>query len=422
MILNLEDVKKSLLLIFPIALITGPLIPEVIIFFLILIYFYSNSKRQIITDFQNKIFIFCLIFYAYILLVSLINFTSQKSIINSISFIRFPIFSLIIYKILKSDEIFKQRFLYILLAIFLFFFVDSSIQILLKKNIFGLDLIANRPSSLFGDELILGSYLVKLSPILFALLLVFHHKINKAFYIIIPISIFTILISGERTAFITSLLLSVFLVLFIKFNKKNLFVIFTIFFLFLTFNTKIVQDRYIEDISKKFLKYNNIYFPYEYTGFILSSFEQFKNKPIIGGGVRSFRVNCENTLLDFKLKDTNSEFEKRFKKKYEKHIIDAKCSTHPHNIFLEFASELGSIGLLFLIFKFIYIFKIALKYFFKNRIMYDNKNVSNLLLILSPLLIIFPFLPSGSFFNNWSLSIYFLNIGFFMFAISAFKK
>ena len=162
------------------------------------------------------------------------------------------------------------------------------------------------------------------------------------------------------------------------------------------------------------MKYDNIYFPFEYSGFILSSYDQFKNNPIIGGGVRSFRVNCKNTLLNFKLNKENVKLERRHE--LEKYIIDAKCSTHPHNIFLEFASELGLIGLLFLLFKFFYILKIFFYYYLKNINSYKLNNISNLIFILSPVLIVFPFLPSGSFFNNWNLSIYFLNIGFFIYA------
>ena len=84
----------------------------------------------------------------------------------------------------------------------------------------------------------------------------------------------------------------------VDFNKKKYLVsgIFIVFFIIL--NSQVFKERFIYDLKKKFiLGQEYFYLPYEYSGFIFSSIEQFKNNPIIGGGVRSFRVNCEKTLL-----------------------------------------------------------------------------------------------------------------------------
>ena len=415
MIKYLNVFQKFLILLFPLAIISGPLIPEIIVFLLITTYIYTTKKSEIYNDFLNKVFLYFLLFYFFIIFTSLINQASSKSIINSFFFIRFPIFSIIVYKLIRFDETVQKRLLYVLAISFIFLILDSTIQIGFKKNIFGLELIANRPSSLFGDELILGSYLIKFSTILFGLLLLFYNKINKLLFLIIPLTLFGILISGERTAFITTMELLIFLISILKFYKKKYFIISLIFWLVLSFSFQNIQDRYYEDIRKKFLKYNDIYFPYEYSGLILSSLEQFKNNPIIGGGVRSFRVNSKETLLNFKLNNEKVSLLRRMI--LEKLIKDGKCSTHPHNVFLEFASELGLIFIIFLLFKITYIFYLLFQKLFENKKNYSYSNVANIIFILSPILIIFPFLPSGSFFNNWNLSIYFFNLAFFTHAI-----
>ena len=95
------------------------------------------------------------------------------------------------------------------------------------------------------------------------------------------------------------------------------------------------------------------------------------------------------------------------------------CNTHPHNIYFEFLSELGLIGLIFLLiglFFVLYNILITLKniYFKKN----INSNSAFLFSSLGILLSIFPLFTSGSFFNNWLSSIFYFNIGFFIF----FKK
>ena len=85
----------------------------------------------------------------------------------------------------------------------------------------------------------------------------------------------------------------------------------------------------------------------------------------------------------------------------EKLIKDGKCSTHPHNVFLEFASGTWINWYnIFIIQNYLYF----LFYYFRNFFEKQKKlflfNVANIIFILSPILIIFPFLPSGSFFNN----------------------
>ena len=43
------------------------------------------------------------------------------------------------------------------------------------------------------------------------------------------------------------------------------------------------KERFIYDLKKFILGQEYFYLPYEYSGFIFSSIEQFKNNPIIGG-------------------------------------------------------------------------------------------------------------------------------------------
>ena len=67
-------------------------------------------------------------------------------------------------------------------------------------NIIGIEGRSNRISSFFGDELILGSYLVRLLPF-FLLFFVINFK-NKGFYELgfLFLLFFMVLLSGERTA------------------------------------------------------------------------------------------------------------------------------------------------------------------------------------------------------------------------------
>jgi len=92
------------------------------------------------------------------------------------------------------------------------------------------------------------------------------------------------------------------------------------------------------------------------------------------------------------------------------------CNTHPHNIYLEFLSELGIFGFLFLLTGFFFILFnafIAIKNIFsKSKI---NYNCSLFFALLGIFVSIFPLFPSGSFFNNWLSAIFYFNFGFVLF-------
>ena len=58
-----------------------------------------------------------------------------------------------------------------------------------------------------------------------------------------------------------------------------------------------------------------------------TAYKMFKDKIIFGHGAKSFRVKCK---------------EEKYK------ISDLSCATHPHNILMQYLSELGLIGFTFL--------------------------------------------------------------------------
>ena len=89
------------------------------------------------------------------------------------------------------------------------------------------------------------------------------------------------------------------------------------------------------------------------------------------------------------------------------------CSTHPHNFLIQIASETGLIGLglyVYIIFFLIY------KLLRCNNLSASLENKSSLIVISIGLLVnLFPFLPSGNFFNNWIslINYYLLGIYFY---------
>jgi O-antigen ligase len=96
--------------------------------------------------------------------------------------------------------------------------------------------------------------------------------------------------------------------------------------------------------------------------------------------------------------------------------LGGRCNTHPHNIYMQFLSEIGVLGFLFFLFLFFYVVFKLLKILFKfvRNSFLEKYEKTNFFLLLSIFLAMFPLLPSGSYFNNWMLIISYLPIGIYL--------
>ena len=93
------------------------------------------------------------------------------------------------------------------------------------------------------------------------------------------------------------------------------------------------------------------------------------------------------------------------------------CTTHPHHLHIQILSETGILGYLFVLGTFLWVTKIFIStiYFnyFKKKFI-ENSDFQNCILI-GVFANLFPFLPSGNFFNNWIsiINYYFFGIYFY---------
>ena len=126
---------------------------------------------------------------------------------------------------------------------------------------------------------------------------------------------------------------------------------------------------------------------------IKSGIEIFKLNPITGSGIKTYHRYCKNLK--------------------EKKSLDIKCSSHPHNTYIQILSDIGLFGALIVFFIFIYIFSINLKIFLSQNP--SNIKKSFFILNLGILMNLMPFIPSGSFFNNWINIMIYYPIGFWFY-------
>jgi O-antigen ligase len=99
------------------------------------------------------------------------------------------------------------------------------------------------------------------------------------------------------------------------------------------------------------------------------------------------------------------------------------CNTHPHNFYLHLLSETGIIGFILFFLLFLVLFYSLIQNFFKIIKNKENKkNKMNFFFLLGLCLSLFPLFPTGSFYNNWLLILFYLNLGFLIKYSSLFKK
>ena len=134
---------------------------------------------------------------------------------------------------LKNIQNLKKIIFYSFLISYLILFFDSLIQIKTGQNILGYKITNYRVSSLFGDKLIMGSYVIKTLPILIAISYMQDIKKNSFFRILlICIAGILIFFSAERVAFFYYIMI-IAVYIFLLNNKKQ--IIFTACLLSLVF-------------------------------------------------------------------------------------------------------------------------------------------------------------------------------------------
>jgi len=436
-----------LLFLIPLGFIFSIVALEIIFFLYLITFIFIGKKNFFFWDKIDKNFktIF-LILTIYLIINSIINIKNDPYILKSFFYFRYYI--LILFFIFLNEIFNFKYFKFIKLFTFVLFIlsIDVIFQSIFSFNILGYKISADytfsRISGFFSDEYILGSFLFNFSWLIF----IFFFKNNNKSQNIIVFAIITaaIVLTGERSATFKYILFLT--LIFIFFCEMRLFLIkssllsFLIFMLtiFTQFNysyetyyknsKKIILDqnsiititnifdRYyfipiINDL--KFLKvknYNNeseknkiidlkkeiinnfenknsvkdiakkpsYYFLSDHLGLFKNALLIFKHNPVFGTGIKTFRNVC-------------------YGKKYE--FTDDKCSTHPHNYYIEILSELGIIGLILFL---ILIFSII-----KIKFIEENKKYKTLMIIFI-LCFLFPFQTTGSFFNNYTSIIFYL--------------
>jgi len=391
--INLKNINFFLILVLPFALLIGTFVSEIIIF-LSTVFFLIKSYIEKEWEWTQKTeFKFLLLIWSYLILNAILANNIHLSLSRGIFFFRFILLIFVISDILKNKR-FENIIFISWIALTIVTSVDIYIEFFFEKDLLGnFSEYSGRIASFTGKELKIGGYLIAILLTSFSFFL--NKNINiKKYIILLSVLTFTliaVIMTGERSNSIKAVFIFILFLLFLKKHQLIKYIVLILFIITLivsVLNINKIKYRYTEiinNINNPIILLKDSLHGAHYS----TAWKIFKNYPYFGVGNKNFREECQNKIY----------LDKNYK------YTENRCSTHPHQIYLELLSELGIIGTLLIVFFIIFISAKSFLIYFKN---YN-------LLILAPTLyvisIFIPLIPSGSFFTSFGATLFWLNIG-----------
>ena len=402
---KINIIDKITLLIYcliPVFLIVGTGITELAIIILSLKFLFDFLVLQKIKFYNKELLYFLLMIYCGLLINLYFSVNPDNSLLRNVFFIKYIIFvigTINFFSKKKLEFFFVIKFWMTILIIFSF---DLIIQFITQKNIIGLEspLKYHRLSGFMGDELKAGALILSLCFVVSGFL-ISNNKHKAKGILLLFFFIIIIFLTGDRSNFLKSIIITFFLLFFIdkKLIKKTFLLILISVSLISVVITKnnVFNERFKNKMFTE-LKQNDFNISQfinqtEYGKIYNSAYQLFLTKKVFGVGNKNYRILCiENYKEKFSIKNE---------------IKNARCNTHPHQIYYEILSEHGIFGLLILI-------VCLISFILKNFIFVLKKGDFLLTSLFFSILIVFiPLLPGGSFFTSFNAILFWLNVSFF---------
>jgi O-antigen ligase len=147
----------------------------------------------------------------------------------------------------------------------------------------------------------------------------------------------------------------------------------------------------------------------------LSSLRMAKAHPLFGVGLKNFRLACPNGVYGEVIDDPSGPL---YKEAYGPMMAPyLRCSLHPHNIYLEWLSEAGGVGLL----AFFCLIGLWMRHFVVRA---DNWRREPFAVgtVVAVLVFLWPFVSTMSFFTNWHGALFWFVLGWALGATSIAPK
>ena len=408
--LDKNKIFLILMCLYPISIIVGPsisLLNTLLIVLIYIIFFFNEDHYKFL--FKDKILKVFFLIYFYLIINTLFSINYEVGLSRNLGFIRiiliFVAINYIFYISNTNLSIFK-----IWMIVFTLLVLDVYLERFTGTNMLGWGASeingvkqpdGLRIQSFFKDESIVGTFIHGFIFLIIGYLLTIFNKKNKInflIYLLIFCFLLSIVFTGERSSTIKvifGVLIFIAIIKNIKIKTKILLFSILISTAILTvISSDYLKNRYVGQMYYYFANkdskniQNSLYYRLYKSGFNV-----FKNSPILGVGNKNYRIEtCKSNL------------EKIKKNNY-------LCSTHPHQIYFEFLSEHGLLGTSILLSLFFYL---IFKNFQKIILSQNYVQIGAFVYLLS---IFLPLIPSGSFFNDFNITFFIINLSL-MYAVN----
>ena len=316
---------------------------------------------------------------------------------------------LLVYAALRHWVLTERRALQvlaiILVAMFGFIIVDTLWQYITGVSFTGHERSVNGRLTGPFDNLKVGIFTAKMFIPTAVLCLFFSWRAQKRVWLFASIffclaSVTVILLSGERTAFVSAAIAitcSGLLFVVIEPNFRRIFLMSLVLIAFLVgglfYTQPWISYRTKELFSTISSPQDSPYGQLFYAGYLLG-----KEHPITGAGLKGFESYCPS------LSGT---------------IDTIWCSSHPHNPYIENFAAAGSVGLVLFIMLIISMFSET------KRIFQGSSGLERLVpaLVMATLLVhFFPFMPTQSVYSNWPAMLLWYSVSIAMASLNLLDK
>ena len=397
---------STLVILLPVALITGPAVPDIFLSFIALYFLLKSLFKNLWEYYRHPIIWGFLAFSIYGIIRSVFSEFPVESLTNegSVFYFRYIFFALGVWYLLDHNPYLSKCLLYICLLCIFVVTVDGFYQYFMNVNLFGnAKYLPTRLTGMFGDEPIIGRYIAYLS--IFSFALIYQNFTVSKRMMILSISFLVVaevivFFSGERSPLFYLTLFSFFILIFIPhyrlYRLIGIFASIAIIFSIMQINPKAkerIVDLSVDQISETklpFLPYSELHERHYIVGL-----KMFQDNPIFGLGTNTFRFQCEK--------------EKYFYK-------DGGCTTHPHHFYIQTLAELGLVGFFFIFGFFLYLLWKGLKQLYYLFISDNKRLISFDYFLFFMVIFVFwwPLIPHMSLYNNWNNVLMMLPLGYLL--------
>jgi len=252
--------------------------------------------------------------------------------------------------------------------IYLFFIISSLVSIYTMVQYYGFDPYLSDLQSLtstIGQKNWISNYLVMIFPALFSYFLSEKTRKKIIYFFWLSIHYTTLMICQSRGIWISislTLILAIYIIFKLKFyeifkiNKKWLFLLLITFLIITTiYSTKNPLNKSVITVTERAMSTFDEKDPSINTRLLIwkTTFEMIKDKPLLGSGIGTFRMNYLDYQADFLQKNPG-------------YIKYSGKAGEAHNEYLQMWAELGIIGLVIFIGIILIFYSLIIDYLKKN--------------------------------------------------------